>query len=76
VFFVLPIFIHLYLSYQYKKIFLFLINVHSFGHMLEGTDSKVSCGTEMKCLSVGLGGGSLEFVIPDGGARQEEHGRL
>jgi hypothetical protein len=42
--------------------------------MFDGTDSKVSCGTEMKCLSVGLGGGSLEFVIPDGGARQEEHG--
>ncbi len=45
-------------------------------YMLDGTDSKVSCGTEMKCLSVGLGGGSLEFVIPDGGARQEQHGCL
>ena len=33
----------------------------------------MSCGTEVRSLAVGLGGGSLEFVLPEGGARQDQH---
>ena len=46
--------------------------LHACGYLIERV-WQVSCGTEVRSLAVGLGGGSLEFVLPEGGARQDQH---